>query len=124
MLANPTLHRVLTTPLFYFFLAAMVAPCLLWAGIARAAHRRPEILRRIYPRLNALMGRLAFLGLVCVVLLPHHELMTLVGQISILNVFLGGMNLLRMWIGRRVDPDSFKKYEGWWPTPKDSALRP
>ncbi|HWF06247.1 MAG TPA: hypothetical protein VHA06_21345 [Candidatus Angelobacter sp.] len=121
MLANPTLHRVLTTPFFYLFLVAMVVPFLLWAGIAGAARRRREVLRRIYPRLKVLIGRLAFLGLVCVVLLPHHEFMTLVGQISILNLFLAGMNLLRMWIGRRVDPASYKKYEGWWPTPKDSA---
>jgi hypothetical protein len=35
--------------------------------------------------------------------------------------FLSGMNLVRTWIARRVDPDSFKKYEGWWPTPKDSS---
>jgi hypothetical protein len=114
MLDNPILHRILTMPLFYFALAAMVLPFLLWAGIARAARRRPKVLRRIYPRLKVLIGRLAFLGLVCVVLLPHHEFMTLVGQISILNLFLAGMNLLRMWIGRRVDPNLFKKYEGWW----------
>jgi hypothetical protein len=30
MLANPVLHRILTTPLFYFALAAMVVPYLLW----------------------------------------------------------------------------------------------
>jgi hypothetical protein len=121
MLANPILHRVLAEPLFYSFVAAMAAPYLLWAGLARAARRRPEILRRIYPRLKVLIGRLWFFGLACIVLSPHRELKTFIAQVSILNVFSAGMNLLRMWVGRRVDPDSFKKYEGWWPTPKDSA---
>jgi uncharacterized protein YhhL (DUF1145 family) len=124
MLANPTLHRVLTMPLFYFFLAAMAVPLLLWAGIARAARRRPEILRCIYPRVKTLIGWLWFVGLACVVLLPHPELKIFVSRLSVLNVLLSGMNLLRMWIGRRIDPDSFKKYEGWWPTPKDSAPQP
>jgi hypothetical protein len=121
MLANPTLHRVLTTPFFYLFLVAMVVPFLLWAGIAGAARRRREVLRRIYPGLKVLIGRLWFFGLACIVLSPHRELKTFIAQVSILNVFSAGMNLLRMWVGRRVDPDLFKKYEGWWPTPKDSA---
>jgi hypothetical protein len=30
-----------------------------------------------------------------------------------------GVLLFHGWMRRRVDPDSFKKHEGWWPTPKD-----
>jgi hypothetical protein len=28
------------------------------------------------------------------------------------------IQLFHGWMHRRVDPDSFKKHEGWWPTPK------
>jgi hypothetical protein len=30
-----------------------------------------------------------------------------------------GIQLFHGWMRRRVDPDSFKKHESWWPTPKD-----
>jgi hypothetical protein len=126
MLDNPVLHKLLTDPFFYLILAVIVGPFLVWAGIARAARSNPGILPRLYLPVKVLAWCAWGLTFVwgAFIFVNHQSWRTFSGgELLIINLF-NGLNLIRTWIGRRVDPDSFKKHEGWWPTPKDSAPLP
>jgi hypothetical protein len=88
------------------------------ALVVIVSRRHPGILRRIYPPLKVFTWVLIF-GLGWGLLYSVRANQT--RYVFLMTSFLSGMNLVRTWIARRVDPDSFKKYEGWWPTPKDSS---
>ena len=121
MPSDPILHRVLTNPWFYTWVVAMVLPFLIWAVLAKLSHSRPEILPRIYPVLKVIAWGIwvSFVVWALYGLSGRLERKTFYGINGILWGLMGGTNLLHSWVRRRVAPDSAKKYEGWWPTPKD-----
>jgi hypothetical protein len=118
MPANPILHRMLHNPYFYLWIAALALPFLFWAILARLARNNPGVLPRVYPVLKVLTWGMWFAALAaaCFRLFWPDVKMYLPSFIGI----SGGMNLVHNWVRRRVDPDSYKKYEGWWPTKPDS----
>ena len=117
VLANSVLPRVLAEPRLYEFIVAIAAPLAFWLMVAIVSRRHPGILRRIYAPLKVFIW-LTYLGMVWGLLYSLRTNQNLYIWLAI--NFMNGMNLVRIWIGRRVDPNAFKKYEGWWPTPKDS----
>ncbi len=121
MPSDPILYRVLTNPWFYRWVVAMVSPFLIWAVLVRVSHSKPDILSRIYPGLKvtawALWAFFVAWGLFGLFGVPERK--TFYGINGIFSGLMGGINLMHSWVRRRVDPDSFKTYEGWWPTPKD-----
>lgn len=120
MLSNPILHRVFTNPWFYPWVVAMVLPFLLWAVLVKLSHSRPDILPRIYPVLRVIAWGLwvSFVTWSLYGLFGRLERKTFYGMNGILWGLMG-TNLMHSWVRRRVVPDSAKKYEGWWPAPKD-----
>jgi hypothetical protein len=121
MLTDPILHRVLTNPWFYRWVVAMVLPFLIWAVVAKLSRNHPEILPRSYPWLKGLAwGAWAlFVASGLYGLFGASERTTFFRTPWILGAFSSGINLVYHWVRRRVDPSAYKKYEGWWPTPKD-----
>ena len=118
MLANSILLTAVTRFRLYELIAAIVSPLVFWLVVVIVSRRHPEILPRIYPPLKVFVW-LTYFGLVWGLLYSLRTNQNL--YISMAINFMNGMNLVRIWIGRRVDPDAYKKYEGWWPTPKDSS---
>ena len=124
MPANPILHRMLTDPYLYKFVASIVAPLLLWTVLVRFARSHPDILQGMYSPLKIFTWALWF----CTVATGFYVVVGLSSlktfartQILIAN-FSGGVNLIYMWVKRRVDPDSFKKHEGWRPNSLGPAI--
>jgi hypothetical protein len=121
MLTDHILHRGLTNPWFYRWVVAMVLPLLIWAVVAKLSRNHPEILPRSYPWLKGFAwGAWAFFvasGLYG--LFGASERTTFFRTSWILGTFSSGINLVYHWVRRRVDPNAYKKYKGWWPTPKD-----
>ena len=121
MPSDPILSRVLTNPWFYRWVVAMVTPLLIWAALVRLSHSKPDILSRVYPVLKATAWVLwaFFVAWILFGLSGALEWKTFYGVNLILFGLNGGTNLMHSWVRRRVDPDSVKTEEGWWPTPKD-----
>ena len=117
MPVNSILHRILADPYLYKFVASIVAPLLLWTVLVRFTRSHPDILPGMYSPLKiftwALWSCTVATGFY-VVLGPSSLKTFARTQILIAN-FSGGVNLIYMWVKRRVDPDSFKKHEGWRP---------
>ena len=126
MPSDPILHRVFTNPWFYLWVVAVILPFLIWALLAKLSHSRPDILPRIYPVLKVIAWGIwmVFVAWVLYGLSGRLERKTFYGINGILWGLMGGSNLLYSWVRRRVAPDSAKKYEGWWPTPKDLPAKP
>jgi hypothetical protein len=127
MLDNPVLHRILTSPPLYAWLASAAAPFLGWAILVRVSRNYPHILQRAYPVVKVLALSLWFAnaGCFCLYALYAWPTKKLLWLISLVLIGLSGAtNIVFMKLRRRVDPDSFKKHEGWWPTPKDSSPLP
>jgi hypothetical protein len=121
MPSDPILYRVLTNPWFYQWVVAMVLPFLIWAVLAKLSRNHPGILPRSYPWLKGLAwGTWAlFVAAGLYDLFGASERKIFFRTPWILGAFSSGINLVYHWVRRRVDPDSIKTYEGWWPTPKD-----
>jgi hypothetical protein len=123
MLANSILHRVLTDPFLYGFISVIALPLLLWTWLAKFAQSHPDILPRIYLPLKIL----AWILWSCAVAAGSYSVfgppgLKVFAKTGILiSNFSLGLNLMYTWVRRRVDPDSFKKEDGWWPAPKDSS---
>jgi hypothetical protein len=126
MLDNPVLHRILTSPPLYAWLASAAAPFLLWAILVRVSRDYSHVLQRAYPVAKVLAWTLLYAnagwslyGLYAVAAKKLFWPIALV-----LIGVCGSTNIIFMKLRRRVDADSFKKHEGWWPSPKDSAPLP
>ncbi len=121
MVGHPILYRVLSDPWLYRWVVAMVLPFLIWAVLAKLSHSRPDILPTIYPALKVIAWGIwvSFVVWDLYGLSGRLEWKTFYGTNAILGGLMGGTNLIHSWVRRRVDPDSVRKYEGWWPTPKD-----
>ncbi|HEY2496939.1 MAG TPA: hypothetical protein VGK24_07710 [Candidatus Angelobacter sp.] len=128
MLKNSIAYRVLTEPFLYEWLLAFVSPLLIWALLKKIARRHPAILPRIYPLLKTLTWSIwvamVMWGLYCLLGQPGTKVF-FKGQLLILNLF-NGVNQMRHWVGRRVDPISYSRESayGWWPTPKEPYVGP
>ncbi|HEY2363158.1 MAG TPA: hypothetical protein VGK36_18700 [Candidatus Angelobacter sp.] len=120
MLSDPILHRVLTNPWFYRWVAAVVSPLLIWAVLVRLSQSEPDILSRIYPGLKLAAWTLwaSFVVWSLFGLSGVPERKTFYGINLVFFGLMGGTNLMHSWVRRRVDPDSVKTDEGWWPAPK------
>jgi hypothetical protein len=122
MLTNFILHRVLTDPFLYAFIAAIVLPLLLWAWLVKFAQSHPDLLPGIYVPLKilawVLWGCAVAAGSCSVFGPPGLKVFVKIG--ILISNFSLGLNLTYTWVRRRVDPDSFKKEDGWWPTPENS----
>jgi hypothetical protein len=117
MLANSILLTAITRLRLYELVAAIASPFVFWLMVVIASRRYPGILQRIYSPLKVFIW-LTYCGLVWGLL---YSLRTNQNRYIFVAInFMNGMNLVRIWVGRRVDPDAYKKHEGWWPTPKDS----
>src|SRR5215510_11047104 len=100
---------------------AFFTPWLIWGLIAIAARKKPWLLTLIFPYLRAvswityLLGVAA--GLIALSTLSRQAWL----QLSVLGIFNGGIQLVRGWVQRRVDPDPFsaRSSDGWWPAKKD-----
>ena|SRR5579864_755424 len=121
MLSDPILHRVLTNPWFYRWVVAMVLPFLIWAVLVKLARNHPAILRQAFPWLKVVVwGAWAiFVAAGLYSLFGASDWMTFFRTSWILGAVYSGINLVYHWVRRRIDPDSVKTHEGWWPTPKD-----
>ncbi len=119
MLANSILLTELIRSRLYELIAAIASPFVFWLMVVIVSRRHPGILRRIYAPLKVFIW-LTYLGMVWGLLYSLRTNQNLYIWLAI--NFTNGMNLVRIWVGRRVDPNAFKKYEGWWPTWKDSLV--
>ena len=120
MLNNPILYRVLTHPLLYQCVLAIIFPLLLWAVLVRLSRGYPGILHFVFPWLRILVWGLwasfAAWGLCGIFGIPERK--TFYGIHAVLSALVGGTNLMYHWVGRRVDPEAYVKApnEGWWPS--------
>ncbi len=120
MASNPILYRVLNDPWVYRWMVAMVLPFLIWAVLVKLARKHPAILRQSYPWLKVVAwGAWAIFVALGLYSLYATSERSFFRAFWTLGAFSSGINLLRSWVRRRVDPDSIKTYEGWWPRPKD-----
>jgi uncharacterized membrane protein YfcA len=121
MPSYPILYRVLSDPWLYRWVVAMVLPFLIWAVLAKLSRNHPGTLPRSYPWLKVLTwgtwGLFVASGLYA--LFGISESKAFFRTSLTLGAFSSGINLVYHWVRRQVDPDAYKKYEGWWPTPKD-----
>jgi flagellar biosynthesis protein FliR len=118
MLANSILLTAVTRSRLYEFIAAIASPFVFWLMVVIISRWHPGILPRIYPPIKVFLW-LTYFALVWGLLYSLRTNQNL--YIFMAINFTNGMNLVHTWIRRRVDPDSYKKYEGWWPMPKDSS---
>jgi hypothetical protein len=119
MLASSIMLTALTRFRLYAFIAALASPFVFWLMVVIISRWHPGILPRIYSPLKVFIW-LTYFGLVWGLLYSLRTNQNL--YIFLAINFMNGMNLVRIWIGRRVDPDAYKKHEGWWPTRKDSLV--
>ena len=123
MADHSILNRVLREPFLYLYLAAAIFPFLFWAALAKLSRNRPDILPHVYPLLKVLIwvayASMVGFGLYSVfdIWSPRRAYRVFV----VLMVLSQGFNFVYHWVRRRVDPASYKKFEGWWPSPKGSA---
>jgi len=120
--SDPILHRVFTNPWFYTWVLAMFLPLLIWATLAKLSHSRPDILPRIYPVLRVIAWGIwgTFVVWVLYGLSGRLERKTFYGISGIFWGLMGGANLMHSWVRRRVDPESVKPHEGWWPSKREN----
>jgi NO-binding membrane sensor protein with MHYT domain len=100
--------------------AAIVAPFLLWAVLAIAARKYPTLLHKIYP---ALMGCSIIAGFTLAVLALEtiFEISYLNLPLSVALLFGIACQPLRIWVQRRVAPESLKpQHDGPWPAKRKS----
>jgi hypothetical protein len=103
-----------------FFVVAATTPLLLWAVLATVARRRPALLPALYPWLTGLSW--ATWGLMMVFFLVDLAKPTAPMTRGLyLLPLVTGLNVVRGWVGKRVDPTAFPtpSPDGWWPAPKD-----
>jgi hypothetical protein len=105
------------------YVLATILPFLLWAVLAMTARKDMQLLARIYPWLRALSWGTWALPLLIILLklfpaLPQHQLLVFFFAAIPFN---GGIQLVRSWVQRRVDPDSIPRpsSDGWWPAKRD-----
>ncbi|MGB9121185.1 MAG: hypothetical protein WCE73_11240 [Candidatus Angelobacter sp.] len=121
MASNPTFYRVLANAWLYRWMVAMVLPFLIWAVLVKLSRNHPGILPRSYPWLKVLTwgAWVLFVASGLYGLVGISETKTFFRTFWTLGAFSSGTNLVYHWVRRRVDPDAYKKTEGWWPTAKD-----
>jgi hypothetical protein len=118
--SNTIFYRVLNDPWVYRWVVAMVLPFLIWAVLVKLARNHPAILRQSHPWLKVVAwGAWAIFVAAGLYSLFGASERSFFGACWTLGAFSSGINLLHSWVRRRVDPDSVKTYEGWWPAPKD-----
>jgi hypothetical protein len=120
MASNSIFYRVLNDPWVYRWVVAMVLPLLIWAVLVKLARNHPAILHQSHPWLKVVAwGAWAIFVAAGLYGLFGTSERSFFRAFWTLGAFSSGINLLYHWVRRRVDPDSVKTYEGWWPTPKN-----
>jgi hypothetical protein len=109
----------------YAFIGALITPFLIWALLATTARRNPRLLESIYPGVKVLTWGM-YAGMLLCIMFSTFSIGNSIDRKTVAYVwaigfpFYGGINLMRGWIRRRVEPEAEPKpSEGWWPTPKD-----
>src|SRR5579871_5873319 len=105
MASNPILYRVLNDPWVYRWMVAMVLPFLIWAVLVKLARKHPAILRQSYPWLKVVAwGAWAIFVALGLYSLYATSERSFFRAFWTLGAFSSGINLLRSWVRRRVDP--------------------
>jgi len=100
---------------------AFLIPWLIWGLIAIAARKKPSLLTLIFPYLRAVSWITYFLAVGVMFVALSRPLGQAWWELSVVTIFNGGIQLVRSWVERRVDPDPFpaQSSDGWWPAKKD-----
>ena len=97
---------------------AIITPLLLWGLIGIAVRKNPRLLATIYPWLMALSVITYFVAVALCLLYLRRLSPEMRMAWTLAFMFSGGIQLVRGWAKRRVDPVGGSP-DGWWPTKRD-----